>query len=97
MSDEPAAGGQVIGGGCGGRRWQHSVQVAGPPVGGVLLLPAVARVGAAQASNRSPLDGVSARYVLIWFTGDLPPDGGRHRATVSELTVLGAAEAPDQP
>ena len=46
--------------------FSYEVRVAGqgPPAA-----PAgwrtVARVGAAQASNRSPLDGVSARYVLI--------------------------------
>lgn len=56
----------------------------------------VVRVAAAQGSNRSTLDGVAARYVLVWVTGDLPPDGGRHRAAVSELTVFGA-EAASRP
>ena len=34
---------------------------------------------------------VRARYVLVWLTGGLQPDGRGYRATLSEITVTGAA------
>lgn len=37
-----------------------------------------------------PLEGISARYVLVWVTGSLQPDGsGRYRAGFSETAVVG--------
>jgi eukaryotic-like serine/threonine-protein kinase len=50
----------------------------------------VETVSGAQELTEVEFD-VTTRYLLVWVTGDLQPDGGRHRVGFTEMTIEGGA------
>lgn len=69
----------------------YEIRVADEPSATLDGWRAVATQADAGERSEVHLEGpVVARYVLVWITGDLQPDGsGRYRAGFSELTIRG--------
>jgi eukaryotic-like serine/threonine-protein kinase len=66
------------------------LRVADEPANGADGWEVVETVSGAPEVIDVELD-VTARYLLVWVTGDLQPDGGRHRVRFTQMTIEGGA------